>query len=120
MRMPRRPAPRYPAAMAPLADRPVARHGIDARRPSLARCTQRGPRMTLARCGDWAGLATTVAWADFAPRVLALFFLAATAVASPLGGALDRAFLAVPVAMLAGYALSCVDVVHENRHARAC
>lgn len=60
-------------------------------RVSLARHTRRGFGMLLASCAYWAGLASVVAWAGFAPRTLALFFLIATACVYPLGWALDRA-----------------------------
>ena len=63
----------------------------DVLRLSLARSTRRGVGMTLASCAYWAGLAGVVAWAGFAPRTLALFFLVATALVYPLGWALDHA-----------------------------
>lgn len=60
-------------------------------RDSLARDTRRGIGMTLASCAYWTGLAGVVAWAGFAPRTLALFFLVATALAYPFGWWLNRA-----------------------------
>ncbi len=60
-------------------------------RRDVARITRRGIGMTAAACLYWLGLALVTAFAGLAPRVLAVFFVVATAVVYPLGWLLDRA-----------------------------
>ena len=86
LRMVRRRAHRYPAAM----DTPSSPRDVAALRASLAHATRRGLGMTLASCVYWAGLAGVVAWAGLAEDAIAMFFLVATVIVYPLGWMLDR------------------------------